>query len=124
MTPQAHTSSHKEKGLPPTSPMSNQKGKLTQGRIVLLRELNNAEGPVSFSVLRKGYFGEDRAKANATTAFYMALQRVISFGWIEKLADGGYQLTPTGKEIIEAEVKRDPTGVKNAKSLAAERFAQ
>lgn len=116
-----HNTTHVVKPQPVTGSKS---GKLTPGRIVLLRELHNTP-EMAFSQLRLAYFGKERAEGNkATTAFYMALQRVISFGWIEKVPTGGYRLSSAGKRIIEDEIDRDARGVQKAVSQANLKFNQ
>jgi len=116
--------STKAAAVPVQTAMSNKAGKLTPGRIVLLRELHKAPGGIlSFGQLRMAYFGKERGAGNkATTAFYMALQRVIEFLWIDKNPEGGYRLSEAGKDIIEAELKKDPRAVDRAQSQAALKY--
>ena len=91
---------------------------LTANKIVVLRTLRN--GPVKWSLLRKAYFGEARAKQQASTSFYMQLKGMIGKGLIAKSTDGSaYEITPLGTvsiDAVSAEV------VANAKSNAQTAF--
>jgi predicted transcriptional regulator len=74
---------------------------LTPNQIVVLRTLEN--GPVKWSPLRKAYFGEARAKEQASTSFYQQLKGQTKKGLITKTEDGtAYMITDLGLVSIQA----------------------
>jgi DNA-binding HxlR family transcriptional regulator len=92
---------------------------LTNNRIVVLRALQN--GPRKWSELRKEYFGEDRAKQQASTSFYMQVKAMTDKGLVTKTALG-YESTPAGKEALQAVVDSgvDISTIKTAAQIAFE----
>lgn len=74
---------------------------LTANQIVVLRTLE--AGPVKWSPLRKAYFGEGRAKEQASTSFYQQLKGQMKKGLISKTEDGtAYQISDLGLVSIQA----------------------
>ena len=71
---------------------------ITPARQVILNGLRN--GGLSWSKLRVVYFGENRAKGSASTAFHMQLSKMIENGLVAKGADSLYSLTDTGTSAI------------------------
>lgn len=91
---------------------------LTANQIVVLRTLEN--GPVKWSPLRKAYFGEARAKEQASTSFYQQLKGQMKKGLIKKTAsDDAYEITDLGLVSIQA---ISPEVKAAAKSLAQVEF--
>ena len=72
---------------------------LTANKVVVLRTLE--AGPSKWSVLRREYFGEGRAKEQASTSFYMQIQGMIKKDLVTKTA-AGYEITDLGTESLEA----------------------
>jgi len=72
---------------------------LTNNRIVVLRTLK--DGPKKWSELRKAYFGEARAKQQASTSFYMQMKSCIEKGLVKK-TQLGYEATDAGIEALDA----------------------
>ena len=72
---------------------------ITENKIVVLRELEF--GSKKWSVLRRAYFGEGRAKMPASTSFYTQTVSMIGAGLIEK-KDDAYCITSLGLEAIQA----------------------
>lgn len=89
---------------------------LTENKIVVLRELEG--GAKKWSVLRRAYFGEGRAKMPASTSFYTQTKSMIGSGLIVKNNDA-YEITPLGLVSIEA---IDATVKANAKTEAHREF--
>jgi len=85
---------------------------LTENKIVVLRELES--GAKKWSVLRRAYFGEGRAKMPASTSFYTQTKSLIGAGLIKKNNDA-YEITDLGLVSIEA---IDATVKANAKTEA------
>lgn len=71
---------------------------ITNARQVLLHGLRN--GPLSWSKLRVVYFGENRAKGSASTAYHMQLKKMVDNGFIAKDAASLYSLTDLGTQAI------------------------
>lgn len=77
---------------------------ISTGTKIFLRVLGEVtDGEVqlkvlSFSNLKRCYFGLGRAKETATTAFYNQLQNQIKKTVVVK-TEGGYTLGPVGKEL-------------------------
>jgi len=90
---------------------------LTANKIVILRTLEN--GPVKFSALRKAYFGEARAKQQATTSFYMQTKGMIEKGLVKK-TEVGYEATELGLVSIQAVSSEIKAAAKSNAQIAFE----
>jgi hypothetical protein len=72
---------------------------ITPARQVILNGLRN--GGLKWSALRVVYFGENRAKGGASTAFHMQLTKMIENGLVLKdAATALYSLTDAGTQAI------------------------
>lgn len=72
---------------------------ITPARQVILNALRS--GSLAWSKLRVAYFGENRAKGGASTAFHMQLTKMIEKGLVaHDVASKSYSLTQNGQDAI------------------------
>jgi hypothetical protein len=71
---------------------------ITPARQVILNALRG--GSLAWTKLREAYFGPERAKGGASTAFHMQLTKMIEHGLVSKDAAKVYSLTDAGREAI------------------------
>lgn len=89
--------------------------KLTPGRIVILRALEAK--PLKWAELRKEYFGPERAKAPASTAFHMQLTKMVALGVVTKGVEN-YSLSETGASALESARAAGNVDIAGARSNA------
>jgi len=93
--------------------------KVTQGRMVILRELEGTSK--KWSELRLAYFGPARAKAKASTSFHMQLTKLISLGIVVKGQDEKYSLTDMGNSALNS-AREAGADLASAQSVAQMRY--
>lgn len=84
----------------------------TPCRIVILNVLRN--GPSTWRDIRIAYYGPIRSQSKSNTSFQNQLNRMIENGLIKK-EDGHYEITVSGREMLEG---LTPEQIEGAKSKA------
>jgi predicted transcriptional regulator len=91
--------------------------KITHEKLKILNAL--VSGPKTHGMLRRVYYGEIRFKNPSNTSFYNQLQRMMDRTLIVKPAEGVYQITAFGREMVVLYARQPWTGLKGGTGVVA-----